>query len=140
MNAKPRLVVPIGKLAEVSELTTGDVEFTPIATRPEIRPAAAEPRSRTKWPDVGPIVHCLNYDDPTFREPEKGEFVMGLYRAEDGRAAALLLWADPKVDLFWDVALRQHVKPPKFYMRLSEQPQIDCSAGHPVIDGAACPF
>lgn len=96
--------------------------------------------SACKPPDLSPIVHCLEYADPTFRDPQNGEVVVGLYREDDGTAAALLLWADTKADLFWDVAIRQRVRPPKFYMRLSEQPPIDPGTGYPIIEGAVCPF
>jgi len=41
----------------------------------------------------------------------------------------LLLWADPNVDLFWDVGRREHVKPPRLYLKLSEQPEIDPHRG-----------
>ena len=91
-------------------------------------------------PNLGPIVHCLEYTDPTFREPQNGEVVVGLYREDDGTAAALLLWADTRADLFWDVALQQRVKPPKFYLRIREQPAIDPATGYPIIQGAVCPF
>jgi hypothetical protein len=91
-------------------------------------------------PDLAPVVHALEYAHPWFREPENGEWVIGLYRDDDGTAAPLLLWADMREDRFWDAARREHVKPPKFYLRLSEQPQIDGETGYPIIDGAICPF
>jgi hypothetical protein len=91
-------------------------------------------------PDLEPVVHALDYGHPRFREPANGEVVVGLYRNEDGSAAPMLLWADPKVDLFWDMALRQHVRPPAWYLRLDRQPPIDPATGYPIIEGAVCPF
>lgn len=91
-------------------------------------------------PDLTPVLHTLNCGQPGFREPENGEFVVGFWPEDDGTAAALLLWADPDVDLFFDLALRKHVKPPGFYLRLGQQPQIDAQSGYPIINGAICPF
>jgi hypothetical protein len=91
-------------------------------------------------PELAPVVHCLDYTDPTFREPLNGEVVVGLYREDDGTAAAVLLWADTRADLFRDMALGRYVRPPKFYLRLKEQPQIDPATGYPIIQGAVCPF
>jgi len=91
-------------------------------------------------PDLTPVLHTLNCGQSGFREPENGEFVVGFWTEDDGTAAALLLWADPAVDLFFDLALRRHVKPPGFYLRLAQQPQIDAQSGYPIINGAICPF
>lgn len=137
MNRQPRLVVPIGDLAESAAADC----FSSAPASPAPAPASA-PKARAGMapPNLEPIVHCLEYTDPTFREPQNGEVVVGLYREDDGTAAALLLWADTRADLFWDVALRQHVKPPKFFMRLREQPAIDPATGYPIIQGAVCPF
>lgn len=140
MKGKPRLVVPIKHLVESAGM--------PFAAAPTSAPntrAAAVAHESTrgagmKPPDLAPVVHCLEYDDPTFREPQNGEMVVGLYREDDGTAAALLLWADTRADLFRDVALGRYVRPPKFYLRLKEQPQIDQATGYPVIGGAVCPF
>ena len=97
------------------------------------------PRSLRNEMNLAPPLYSLECGDPNFREPEDGELIVGISRDDDDTAAPLLLWADPKVDLFWDVARREHVKPPGLYLRLSEQPQIDPMSGHPVIDGAVCP-
>lgn len=91
-------------------------------------------------PDLAAAVFALECVRPGFREPENGEWIIGLYRDDDGNAAPLLLWADTREDRLWDPARREHVKPPMFYLRLSEQPQIDGETGYPIIDGAICPF
>ncbi len=91
-------------------------------------------------PDLSPVLHSLEPGHARYREPENGELVLGLYREDDGSAAPILLWADPKVDLFWDVSLRQHVKAPTWYLRLACQPQVDPATGYPIIHGAVCPF
>ncbi len=96
-----------------------------------------EPRLQ---PHLAPPVYSLECGEPSFREPEDGEWIVGLYREYDGTPVPLLLWADPNVDLFWDVARREHVRPPRIYLKLAEQPQIAPVSGHPVIDGAECPF
>ncbi len=81
-------------------------------------------------------IHCLDCGDPTFREPEKGELIIGIYRT-DGALFPILLWADPKVDWFYDVGLRQHVKPPKYYLRIEAQNQAAAALGlqQPKPDG-----
>ena len=89
---------------------------------------------------LAPPVYSLDFGQPNFREPEEGEWVVGLYREDDGTPVPLLLWADPKVDLFWDASLREHVMPPRLYLKLDKQPQIDAATGYPVIQGAVCPF
>ncbi len=93
-------------------------------------------KSARDLPDLSPVYHCLLYDHPTFREPVKGELILGIYREEDGAPCPILLWVDPHVDLFWDVGLRRHVKPPRYYIQIKCQPQIDPVTGHPVIEGA----
>lgn len=91
-------------------------------------------------PDLSPVFHSLEPDDPSFREPVDGELVLGIYRQDDGTPWPILLWADPNVDLFWDVGLREHVKPPGYYIQIKCQPEIDPVTGYPVIDGAVRPF
>ena len=90
-------------------------------------------------PDLTHLLHSLDCGHPLFREPENNEWIMGLYREDDGRVTPVLLWADPKVDLFWDLHLRRHVRPPAFYLRLAQQPQLDPQTGCPVVHGSACP-
>lgn len=123
----PKQVIPLERLRYAA---SGGSEAK--TTRRKIRPNAA--------PDMSAVIYCLESDHPMFREPEKGELIVGLYRKDDGMAAPILLWADPNVDLFWDVGLRQHVKPPAWYVRIGCQPQIDAETGYPVIHGAVCPF
>ena len=124
MNGKPRLVVAI------EQLCGGDANHVGAQSQLLAR----------NMPDLASAVFALEYDHPRFREPANGEWVVGLYRSDDGKAAPLLLWADTREDRFWDAARREHVKPPKFYIRLTEQPQIDPRTGYPIIDGAVCPF
>jgi len=96
-----------------------------------------EPRSE---PQLVPPFYSLECGEPGFREPVNGEWIVGLYRQEDGTLFPLLLWADPKVDYFWDIALRKHVMPPRLYLKLDRQPAIDPVTGYAVIEGAVCPF
>jgi len=103
-------------------------------------PPHAVPCIPPDFPDLLPVFHCLDYGHPTFREPLPGELILGIYRENDGEPCPILLWVDPKVDLFWDVGLRQHVKPPRFYIQIKCQPEIDPASGYPVIQGAVCPF
>jgi len=91
-------------------------------------------------PELPPPIYSLECGEPGFREPEDGEWIVGLYREDDGTWYPLLLWADPDVDYFWDVARRRRTLPPRLYMKLAEQPQIDPKSGFPIIDGAVCPF
>ena len=125
----PKQLIPLERLRCMAASGSGPETN---AARRKVPPAAA--------PDMPAVIHCLEYDHPTFREPEKGELIVGLYRDDDGMAAPILLWADPNMDLFWDVNLRQHVRPPAWYVRIGCQPQIDAETGYPVIQGAVCPF
>ena len=143
--------VPVIKV-RVASFPVNEGKPLPIMARPPQveskappEPLPEPPRSlrnetRAEPPQIGPLVYSLECGEPNFREPEKGEWVVGLYREDDGTPVPLLLWADPNVDLFWDVARREHVKPPKLYVRLAEQPQLDPATGYPIIEGAVCPF
>lgn len=139
--------VPVIKVRVAAPAPTNVGAPLPIMQRP-IEPSPkphSEPRPSLRnetrpQPQLAPPVYSLECGEPNFREPEKGEWVVGLYREDDGTPVPLLLWADPKVDLFWDVSLREHVMPPRLYLKLDKQPQIDAATGYPVIQGAVCPF
>ena len=88
----------------------------------------------------GRSIRSLDPLHPDFREPANGEWVVGLYTSGDGKKYPVLLWADPKVDLFWDPSRLEHVKPPGSYLMLEEQPQIDGESGYPIKHGAVSPF
>jgi hypothetical protein len=131
----------------VAPLAANDGRPVPILApvrRPESRSAGKDARSLRNEAGtalhVVPPVYSLECGEPGFREPENREWIVGLYRQDDGALFPLLLWADPKVDYFYDVARRRHVLPPRLYLRLAEQPQMDPVSGHPIIDGAECPF
>ena len=85
---------------------------------------------------LAPPIYSLECGEANFREPEDGEWIVGLYREDDGTPVPLLLWADPKVDLFWDIALRKHVMPPRLYLKLDKQPAIDPITGYAVMESA----
>ena len=70
-------------------------------------------------PDLSTMLYSLRPGDDRYRDPAKGELVIGIYRTGETCEAALL-YADPLVDLFWDVVREQHVKPPLFYLRLAD--------------------
>ena len=123
----PKQLIPLERLR-----APGGVGNETNATVRKVRPVSA--------PNVSPAIHSLESGHPTFREPEKGELIVGLYREDDGTAAPILLWADPNVDLFWDVARREHVKPSGWYLRIGCQPQLDAETGYPVVQGVVCPF
>ena len=95
----------------------------PIMNKPKAAPDRTRPESTEV--KLGPPLFSLECTDANFREPVDGEWIVGLYREDDGTPVPVLLWADPNVDLFWDVARREHVKPPRLYLQLSEQPAID---------------
>ncbi len=78
--------------------------------------------------DLAEWVHSLECCNPRFREPVKGELVLGLYR-DDSQIRPILLWADPSVDLYYDVGHREHVKPPSYYMRIDAQGQAAANLG-----------
>ena len=139
--------VPVIKVRVAAPAPTNAGAPLPIMQRPRepLPKPHSEPRpslhNETRpQPQLAPPVYSLECGEPNFREPEKGEWVVGLYREDDGTPVPLLLWADPKVDLFWDVSLREHVMPPRLYLKLDKQPQIDAATGYPVIQGAVCPF
>ena len=111
----------------------------PIMERPREPLPERKPPLETER-QLAPPLYSLECGEPNFREPEDGEWIVALYREDDGTLVPLLLWADPNVDMFWDVARREHVKPPKLYVRLAEQPQLDPATGYPIIEGAVCPF
>ena len=142
--------VPVIKV-RVASFPVNEGKPLPIMARPPQVESKAPPeplpepprslRNETRpQPPLAPPVYSLECGEPNFREPEDGEWVVGLYREDDGTPVPLLLWADPKVDLFWDVSLREHVMPPRLYPKLDKQPQIDAATGYPVIQGAVCPF
>ena len=91
-------------------------------------------------PDLSPLIRSLEFGDPNFCEPQDGALVIGLYRDESQAVTPVMLWADPEVDLFWDIVARRHVKPPRFYIHLWNHCRFDPKTGHPIIDGAECPF
>lgn len=139
MKPLTRKIIPLTKLGWTTppaEPNTAGTSSIPVSEKPK-PPVAAK---LSGMPDLGSALYTLNCGQPGFREPENGEFIVGIWREDDGAGAALLLWADPAIDLFFDLALRRHVKPPAFYLRLAEQPKIDAQSGYPIIDGAVCPF
>jgi len=155
-NSSPRLVIPIEKLAETSVLNVPGTDLNSIesetsgtlgtggfhfaaAQKKEYVMNSVAPGRKSDLPDLSPVYHCLDYGHPTFREPLPGELILGIY-PDDDKPCPILLWADPNQDRFWDVGLREHVKPPKFYIEIKSQPQIDPATGYPVIQGAVCPF
>ena len=89
------------------------------------KPAQERPRPEPTRVQLGPPLFSLECTDANFRDPVNGEWIVGLYREDDGTSVPVLLWADPDVDLFWDVARCVHVMPPRDYLQLNEQPQID---------------
>ena len=155
-NATPRLVIRIEKLAETTALNVPGTDLHGIESKAEGTHGTGEshsagaakkehvvnnaaPGRKSDLPDLSPVYHCLDYGHPTFREPLPGELILGIY-PDDDKPCPILLWADPNQDRFWDVGLREHVKPPKFYIEIKSQPQIDPATGYPVIQGAVCPF
>jgi hypothetical protein len=108
----------------------------PIMEKP--KPSQAPPLPERMQVQIGPPLFSLECTDANFREPVDGEWIVGLYREDVGTPVPVLLWADPNVDLFWDVARHVHVMPPRDYLQLSEQPQIDPKTA--VIEGVVCPF
>jgi hypothetical protein len=132
MSTVPKQIIPLSKFA----MSTACEGVPKSQAKPAPKPATPSAR----LPDMSSVLYSLDYGHPSFREPDAGEFILGIYRDNDGRCHATLLWADPKVDLFWDLALRQHVNPPAFYVRIEFQPQLDALTGHPVINGMVCPF
>jgi hypothetical protein len=92
------------------------------------------------FPDLSRNLHALEFDYPCYRNPEKGEFIIALNCDTDGLVYPALLWADNETDLFWDVALAQHVHPPLFYLRMPKQPEFDISKGRPFLCTIECPF
>ena len=132
-----RQVIPLHKLGIVLN----------NAERTKPKPEAAAPaNTHPATPSVqsglnfGASLCSMDPRHPSFREPVNDEWVIGLYRRNDGTICPILLWADPKVDLFWDPSARTHVNPPGSYLLLSRQPQIDGRTGHPIIDGVVCPY
>ena len=91
-------------------------------------------------PQFGHRFRSLDPLHPEFREPVNGEWVVGLYTGEDGKKYPVLLWADPKVDLFWDPSRLEHVKTPGSYLMLEDQPKIDGESGYPIKSGVVSPF
>jgi len=107
---------------------------------PPETPRSLHNEKRHTPPESAPPIYSLECGEPGFREPEDREWIVALYRQNDGTFYPLLLWADPDVDYFWDVARRRHTTPPRLYVKLAEQPQLDPKSGYPIIDGAECPF
>jgi len=119
----------------------------PVESKAPPEPLPEPPRSlhnekRLTPPEIAWPIYSLECGESNFREPEEREWIVALYREDDGTFYPLLLWAEADVDYFWDVARRRHVLPPLLllYVKLAEQPQFDPQSGHPIIDGAECPF
>ncbi len=134
-HAKPavRRVIPLSELGKAA-----NPQPTPLPSEGKAAPAKRVLDSGL--PQFGHRFRSLDPLHPEFREPANGEWVVGLYTSEDGKKCPVLLWADPKVDLFWDPSRLEHVKPPGSYLMLEDQPQIDGESGYPVRDGAVTPF
>ncbi len=103
-----------------------------------------EPLLRTSptpfLPKMGPLIRSLESTDPNFAEPTNGSMLLGLYRDDMGSVTPVVLWAHPEKDLLWDMAAGGFVNPPRFYIPLPVSWPIDPETGHPVINGAVCPF
>jgi hypothetical protein len=86
-----------------------------------------------------PPVRSMQYSDPNFQDTPDGSLVVQLFLHE-GNVVPFLLYADPQKHCFWDCHIKKHVRPPRFYLLLSENPGFDPMSGFPVVDGAICPF
>jgi hypothetical protein len=128
-----RQIVPLHMLAAFKP----DDELLNAEKTPSGNPL---PSGRQQGVNFGVSLCSLQFGHPSFREPENDEWIIGLYRENDGTFCPILLWADPTVDLFWDPSLRNYVRPPGSYLRLTNQPQIDGRTGYPIVDGAVCPY
>lgn len=128
-----RRVIPLSELGK-----TATHQPTPTRTDEKAEPARRALSSR--FPQFGHRYRSLDPLHPEFREPANGEWLIGLYTSADGKKCPVLLWADPKVDLFWDPSRLEHVKPPGSYLMLEDQPKIDGESGYPIRGGAVCPF
>jgi len=78
--------------------------------------------------DLADWLFPLEFAHHRFRAPAKGELFIGLYRDGSG-VRPILLWSDPLCDLFYDVGLRQHVKPPTYYLRIDDQNEAAANLG-----------
>ena len=139
--------VPVIKVRVAAPASANAGASLPILGRARERTSQPEPECPRSFrneprpqPQLAPPVYSLECGESNFREPEDREWIVALYREDDGSFYPLLLWADPDVDLFLDVARHRHVTPPRLYLKLAEQPQLDPISGHPIIDGAVCPF
>jgi hypothetical protein len=128
-----RRVIPLSELGKTA---------TPRPTPPRADGMAERAKRDldSGLPQFGHRFRSLDPLHPEFREPVNGEWVVGLYTSEDGKKCPMLLWADPKVDLFWDPSRLEHVKPPGSYLMLEDQPKIDGESGYPIKGGVVSPF
>jgi len=78
--------------------------------------------------DLSDSIFSVESGGQRFRNPLKGELIIGIYR-ESGRVRPILLWADPRNDLFYDLGLRQHVPPPTYYLRIDDQNEAAANLG-----------
>ena len=81
----------------------------------------------------------MQYSDPNFQDTPDGSLVVQLFLHE-GKLVPFLLYADPQKHCFWDCHIKEHVRPPRFYLLVSENQGIDPMCGFPVVNGAVCPF
>ena len=130
-----RRVIPLSELGK--EAARPIHPTSPNADGPQATKARTEGSEMVTF---GPRFRSLDPRVPQFREPPAGEWIVGLYRSDDGLWFPVLLWADPKVDLFWDPSRLEHVKPPGSYLMLEEQPKIDGESGYPIKGGVVSPF
>jgi hypothetical protein len=132
-----RQVIPLHKLGIAPNNAEKPKPKPEAAAAASAHLAASSVRSGLNF---GASLCSMDPGHPSFREPLNDEWVIGLYREKDGTTSPILLWADPKVDLLWDPSARTHVNPPGSYLLLPRQPKIDGRTGHPIIDGAVCPY
>jgi len=91
-------------------------------------------------PDLAPLIRSLEVGNPNYCKPKNGALVLGLYRDAAQAVTPVMLSRDPETDLYWDVVRKRHVNPPSHYIHLWDHCRFDPQSGHPIINGAECPF
>lgn len=84
-------------------------------------------------------VRSMQYSDSNFEDAPDGSLIVEVFVCEN-KVRTHLLYIDPVRHCCWDCVEKEYVRPPRFYLLVSEKLGFDPISGNIVVELAALPF